>query len=217
MSQLDLVRGMMTALPNNFEPFQLKAEHPGATYDTFHRSLLNEQARPKNMPFNKAACDSSSYNYASGRLDHQTYYGALDVDRADGDDLVLDPLFDIWFDEAIRVFGWLGGNPKAIGPAARVHGWDWPKHRVADVESEANANDKNLRNGSLSLSKRYADAGEDYEDEVAKMATDYGVTDKEMRLILLRELYPTGSAAVLAPPAPPVAQVPGMEVEDGQE
>jgi capsid protein len=56
MSTLDIVHGMMTSLPNSVEPHQLQAEQPGPNYDTFHRTLLNEQARPKNMPFNKAAC-----------------------------------------------------------------------------------------------------------------------------------------------------------------
>ena len=94
-STLEIQKRMMTALPNAYEPFQMRAEHPNATFESFHRSLINEQARPKSMPFNKAACDSSDYNYASGRLDHSTYYGALDVDRGECDDLVLDPLFDV--------------------------------------------------------------------------------------------------------------------------
>ena len=193
MSSLEIKKRMMTALPNSVEPFQLEAKHPNSTYESFHKQLVNEQARPKSMPFNKAACDSSSYNYASGRLDHQTYYGALDVDRADADDLVLDPLLDVWFDEAIRAFGWLGGNPAAVGPAARAHSWAWPKHRVADVEAEANSNDKRLRNGSLSLSTLYADNGEDFEDEIQKMAVDFGVTPEEMRRVLLATMFPAAA------------------------
>jgi hypothetical protein len=38
-----------------------------------------------------AACDSISYNYASGRLDHQTYFIALDVERENANVLVVDP------------------------------------------------------------------------------------------------------------------------------
>lgn len=199
MDSMPVEKRMMVTLPNSVEPSQLKAEHPGATYEAFHKSLVNEQARPKSMPYNKAACDSSSYNYASGRLDHQTYYGALDVDREDGNDLVLDPLFDIWFDYAILTFGWLGGVPEAIGPAARSHLWDWPKHRVADVESESNSIDTDLRNGRKSLSRVYSDQGEDYEDEIVKAAADFGITPDELRKIRLYELYPQGAMAVLSP------------------
>lgn len=190
MSTLDIEHGMMTALPNSVDPYQLKAEHPGPTYDSFHKSLLNEQARPKSMPYNKAACDSSSYNYASGRLDHQTYYGSLDVDREDANDLVLDPLFNVWFDLAILRFGWLGGNPEAIGPGARIHLWDWPKHRVADVEAEANANATKLQSGQVFPHQLFTDAGLDAEDELEKAATFYGVDIAEMRKRLLDVTLP---------------------------
>lgn len=185
MSTLDIMRGMMTALPNNMEPYQLKAEHPAPSYTDFHKTLINEQARPKSMPFNKAACDSSSYNYASGRLDHQTYYSALDVERADCNDLVLDPLFDVWFNLAVARFRWLGGDPTRISFAAKSHLWDWPKHRVADVESEAKANDKQLKNGSKSLTSLYSECGEDYEDAVIMQASANGITPEQQKQINL--------------------------------
>jgi len=182
-STLEIQKRMMTALPNAYEPFQMRAEQPTATFESFHRSLINEQARPKSMPFNKAACDSSDYNYASGRLDHQTYYASLDVDREDCNDLVLDPLFSVWFDAAIVYYGWLGGNPDVLTPAAKAHLWDWPKHAVADVNTEASANDKQLKNGSKSLSALYSEAGKDYEDEVIKQAQSNGITPEQQRQI----------------------------------
>ena len=42
------------------------------------------------MPCNVAACNSSGYNYASGRLDHQTYYKSIRVDQAQMGVVVLD-------------------------------------------------------------------------------------------------------------------------------
>ena len=203
---------------------QLKGEHPNATYESFHKLLINEQARPKSMPYNKAACDSSSYNYASGRLDHQTYYAALDVDREDCNDLVLDPLFDVWFESAIMSYGWLGGNPEAVSPQARAHIWDWPKHRVADVESEANANDKKLKNGSSSLAAIYSEAGEDYEDECLKQATSNGITTEQQKQINLLLNLPQHVIPVAAqllglvpPPAPAVAPPNTEDQSDGQD
>lgn len=199
MSSMDIQHNMMTALPNSVEPFQLKAEHPGPTYEAYHKTLLNEQGRPKNMPYNKVACDSSSYNYASGRLDHQTYYGNLDVDREDCNDLVLDRLFDVWFDFAVTKFGWLGGNPEAIGAGARVHSWDWPKHRVADVESEANANRTKLESGQTFPHLVFVEAGLDFDDEVQKAAVSFGVTEEEVRKRLFDVLLPEAQQ----PSAPP--------------
>lgn len=195
LSTLEIVRGMMTALPNSVEPMQLKSEQPGPNYETFHRSLLNEQARPLSMPFNKAACDSASYNYASGRLDHQTYHQALDVDREDGNDDVLDPLFSVWFNFAIRKFGWLGGDPEAVGAGARLHTWDWPKHRVADVQAEASANETKLKSGQIFPHRLFADAGLDFEDELEKAAESFGVSIDEMRQRMLDSLFPPPKTA----------------------
>jgi len=183
MSTLDIEKRMLTALPQGWDAMQMKAEHPTATYAEFHKSLVNEQARPKSMPYNKAACDSSSYNYASGRLDHQTYYGHLDIDREDCNDLVLDPLFSIWFDMAVMRFGWLGGDPVALSPAARAHLWDWPKHRVADVGTEANANKIDLSTGKETLPSLYAKDGRDYEDELIETAAANGITPDQQRQI----------------------------------
>lgn len=208
LTTVDIAHGMMTALPNSVKPTQLRAEHPGPTYDSFHRSLLNEQARPKNMPFNKAACDSASYNYASGRLDHQTYYAALNVERADGDDLVLDKLFRIWFDAAVRRFGWLGGVPESIGAAARAHAWDWPKHQVADIQAEASANETKLKSGQVGLSRLFTEAGLDIDDEISVEAQVYGITPDEYRKRLLDVILPPPKqeAAPSPPPsAPPAA------------
>lgn len=183
MSVLDIQDGMMTTLPDGLKPHQLDPKHPAAAHESFHKSLVNEQARPKSMPYNKAACDSSSYNYASGRLDHQTYYSHLDVDREDCNDLVLDPLFDLWFELAVGRFGWLGGNAAAISAGARAHLWDWPKHRVADIEAEADANKTKLTTGETTLPRVYTDSGLDYEDELAKQATANGVSLDQQRQI----------------------------------
>jgi len=183
MSTFDVQKRMMTALPEGYDAFQPKAEQPTATHAEFSKSLVNEQARPKSMPYNKAACDSSSYNYASGRLDHQTYYGQLDVDRDDCNDLVLDPIFSVWFEYAIVSYGWLGGDPSAVNMAAMMHEWDWPKHQVADIQAEASANDTKLKNGISSLASLASDSGVDYEDEIVKTATANGVTVDQQRQI----------------------------------
>jgi capsid protein len=183
MSTLDIQKRMMTALPAGYDAFQPKAEQPTANHAEFSKSLVNEQARPKSMPYNKAACDSSSYNYASGRLDHQTYYGHLDSDRQDCEDCVLEPMFAVWFDYAVVVYNWLGGNPEAISENAKSHVWDWPKHQVADIESEANAADKKLKNGTTSISAEHIASGRDPEDELVKTAESHGITVEQQRQI----------------------------------
>jgi capsid protein len=184
-STMDISKRQMGFLPRGWDPFQPDAKFPSTNHAEFHKTLLNEQARPKSMPLNKAACDSSAYNYASGRLDHQTYYSSLDVDREDANDLVLDQLFEVWFELAVAAYGWLGGNPDVISEAARAHIWDWPKHRVADIESEANANKTKLATGQMFLHQLFADQGWDLADEAEKAASAFGVkVDEIMRRLL---------------------------------
>ena len=192
-STMDIAKRQMGFLPRGWDPFQPDSKFPSTNHGEFNKGLVNEQARPKSMPTNKAMCDSSSYNYASGRLDHQTYYSALDVDREDANDLVLDPLFDVWFELAIVTYGWLGGNPDAIGDAAKSHIWDWPKHRVADVESEANANSTKLSSGQMFLHRLFAECGWDLNDEIETAANSFGVSVDEIKRRLLEITLPDPS------------------------
>lgn len=189
-TSFDIEKGMMNFLPEGWDPFFADAKFPTATHAEFQKSLINEMGRSVNMPRNKAAADSSDYNYASGRLDHGTYYDSLDVQRVDGNRQVLTKAFSVWFDLAVVRFGWLGGNPEAIGPGAKLHLWDWPKHRVADVEAEANANQTKLKSGQAFPHSLFSDAGLDFEDELEKAATSFGVDVDAMRKRLLDVLYP---------------------------
>lgn len=213
MSTIDVQKRMITALPAGHDAFQPKAEQPTAGHAEFSKSLINEQARPKSMPYNKAACDSSSYNYASGRLDHQTYYGHLNSDRDDCGDCVLDPMFSVWFDYAVITYGWLGGNPDAISEAAKAHLWDWPKHPVADIGTEADASDKKLKNGTASIASEQIAAGLDPEDELIAKASYNGVTVDQQRQInmllnLPQHVIPVVSVLLGLVPKPVTSTIP---------
>ena len=189
-STMDIEKGLMSFLPMGWDPFQAESKFPSATHESFNKALINEMGRSVNMPRNKAAADSSDYNYASGRLDHGTYYDSLDVQRRECDSQVLDKLFRVWFDLAIMRFGWLGGMPQAVTESARVHLWDWPKHRVADVEAEANANRTRLESGQVSLPKLKSEAGIDAEDDAEIEAAYYGITVDELKQRQLDVIYP---------------------------
>lgn len=192
MSGFDIQKRMMTALPNSVEPFQLQAEQPTTTYDMFHKALVSESARPLSMPYNLAACDSSTYSYASGKLDTLCYRLGLDIEREDCNDQVLDKIFSKWFEE------WTVLTGELFTPD---HQWDWPQHPVIDAVSEANATDTELRNGTKTLRQAFTDAGMDFEDQLIVMAEDFfGEANDEniakMRDILLKTLYP----AAVEPP-----------------
>jgi capsid protein len=73
MDTIELEKRMATVMPGGWKLGQAHAEQPATTYGEFKREILNEISRCLNMPYNVAAGNSSGYNYASGRLDHQTY------------------------------------------------------------------------------------------------------------------------------------------------
>ena len=188
-------KGMFVALPFGNDVFQPKAEQPAASYDQFTRAQINEQARPLSQPYNIAAADSSGYSFSGGRLDHLTYFVAVDTDQADIEDLVLDPLFDLWFAEAVAVYGWTF-EASPVPP----HTWDWPARPQIDDLKTANARERNLSTGMISLRRAYAEDGFDFEDELPALAEDYGVTPEEMRRLLL-ERNIRGNRPVESPPA----------------
>lgn len=180
---MEIERRMMAALPMGWKSEQMVAQHPNATYDSFNQAQIAESARPKNMPYNMAACDSSKSNYASGRLDFQPYFAGVDIERADCEDTILEKLFVQWWKEAALAYG--------FGDAREVpsHAWDWPNHPVADLNAEATSIDTKLKNGTAVLRQVYADAGDDYGDAIKQMAEDYGVTEPEMRELIRLSIF----------------------------
>lgn len=168
MSTLDFQKRMITALPNNMRMNQVHAEHPNAQYNDFHRQLISEQARPLSMPYNAAACDSSTYSFASGKLDHLLYDSATDIDRRDCDDLVLDRLFSEWFREFV-----LASDSRRNEQDVSDHQWDWPAHPVIDETAHANATQTNLATGERTLTQVYSEAGKDFQDGLVQMAEEW--------------------------------------------
>lgn len=192
---VEIPDGTLTQLPFGNKLSQLKPEHPSATYESFCKQNINEQFRPLGMPYNKAACDSSNYNFASGRLDQHTYYGELDVDRDDVNELILNRVFSLWFSYAVGTFGWLGGSIATVNMSGISFDWDWPAHPVADQKAQAFANEKNLANGSTTLPLLYAEAGYDFTDEmqtqISLLVEVFGLTEDEAKARLVDKYFPT--------------------------
>lgn len=160
----EISRGVMTTLPAGYEMQQLRAEQPTTTYREFKAEILNEIARCLNMPFNVAAGNSSSYNYSSGRLDHQVYYRNLDVERAHLERVALDPIFAAW----LRESGMRAGTEYGEMP----HRWLWPGMGHVDPEKEANATATQLQNLLTTFSDECQKQGVDPESRAATIAAD---------------------------------------------
>jgi lambda family phage portal protein len=167
---LEIERRMMTTLPAGWKMSQFHAEQPTNTYESFKREILNEAARCLNMPYNIAACNSSQYNYASGRLDHQTYYKSLSVEQSACELTVLDRVFLAWIEEAWLVTDLIPGGPNPLG--GWPHRWFWDGHEHVDPLKEAMAQQVRLANHTTTYADEDARRGQDYDVQLRQRAKE---------------------------------------------
>lgn len=136
------------------------------------------------MPFNVASGNSSGYNYASGRLDHQTYYKSIRVEQQHIAAVVLDRIFAAWINEAVLVEGLLPPSLRTLD-ADHSHQWMFDGHEHVDPAKEANAQATRLANHTTTLATEYARQGRDWEAELRQRAkernlmTELGLTTAE--------------------------------------
>ncbi len=201
MDTIELERRMLVTMPGGWKMGQLHAEQPATTYAEFKHEILNEIARCLNMPFNVAAGNSSGYNYASGRLDHQTYFKSIRVDQAHIGRAILDRIFQAWAREAVLIDGLLPQSARLIS-TDWSHQWFWDGHEHVDPAKEANAQETRLRNHTTTLAVEHARQGRDWEVEVRQRAKE---------VALLKELGITVAEAA------PAKQSVLVEVGDEEE
>ena len=167
---IELEKRALVTMPGGWKMAQMQAEQPSTTYGEFKHELLNEIARCLNMPFNVAAGNSSGYNYASGRLDHQTYYKAIRVDQSNLERIILDRILAAWLDEAALLPGLL---PDGLGPFAQwPHQWFWDGHEHVDPAKEASAQATRLTSHTTTLADEYAKRGQDWETQLRQRAKE---------------------------------------------
>lgn len=167
---IELEKRALVTMPGGWKMSQMQAEQPATTYAEFKHEILNEIARCLNMPFNVAAGNSSGYNYASGRLDHQTYFKAIRVEQAHLECVVLDRILAAWFDEAVLIPDLL---PAGVGPIADwPHQWFWDGHEHVDPAKEAVAQATRLANHTTTLADEYARRGQDWEAQLRQRAKE---------------------------------------------
>ncbi len=185
---VDIERRQWVTLPQGWGISQIKAEQPTTTYPQFKREILTEIARCLSMPYNVAAGDSSSYNYASGRLDHQTYFKSIDVDRDHIEIVALDRILGAWLGEARRIEG---HHARELPEQVR-HEWTWDGREHVDPSKEATAQATRLSSNCTTLAAEYAKQGLDWETELYQRAREL----KRMRELGLPIALPPGSPGV---------------------
>lgn len=168
---IELEKRALLTMPGGWKMAQMHAEQPSTTYKDFKQEILNEIARCLSMPFNVAAGNSSSYNYASGRLDHQTYFKSLRVEQSRIARDILDRIFSAWLAEAVLIEGYLPQRLRIIG-ADLSHQWFWDGQEHVDPAKEANAQQTRLQNHTTTLAHEFARQGRDWETELRQRAKE---------------------------------------------
>ncbi len=182
MDLIELERGMLMTMPGGWKMNQLQAQFPTTTYAEFKREVLGEIGRCLLVPVNVLTGDSSRHNYASGRLDHQTYFKSIRVEQSHLEAVVMDRILAAWFDEAALVPGFLPEGLGPIGDWGRTWMWDGTSH--VDPLKEANAQAVRLASLTTTLADEYARMGLDWETQIRQRA-------KELQLLIELGLAPT--------------------------
>lgn len=200
---IEVEHNSLLVLPNGRKLGQMKAEHPTTNHEMFKREVLREAARCLNLPYNVAAGDSSKYNYASGRLDHQTYDRSIKIEQDYFGAACLDRTFLRWLNEAVLI-------PPSVDPMTRTRKnyipdglppfaeWNWlwffdGRPHVDPLKEAAAAT--TLVNGLLLTEKSYwAERGLDHEEQERQLAQELGVTVPELRKLKAVKRFVSGAA-----------------------
>jgi lambda family phage portal protein len=191
LDAIPMERNALLTIPKGWDVSQLRAEHPATTYEMFKRQIIQELARCINMPFNVAAGDSSSYNYASGRLDHQTYFKSILVERSHWETACIDRIFSAWLQEASLIPGYLTPELQALGRKKQIppHEWFWDGWDHVDPLKESKSTTEDLSNGTTTRDALYAKQGLDIDREDVRAAASFGVKLEEYRQAVFNRIF----------------------------
>ena len=197
MDKIQLQRNMLVTMPGGWKMGQVDPKQPASTYAEFKKEILNEISRCLNMPFNVAAGNSSGYNYASGRLDHQSYFKSIRVDQHALGQTVLDPILGYWlefYDERFVD----GPTPSCNPNGCRLppHQWFWDGMEHVDPAKEANALAVRLACGATSFAAEFGRQGKDFSIEMNNQAKALGISLTEYQALLRQKLFGPAPLAI---------------------
>lgn len=178
LDEIELDPNTLLTLPRGWDISQIKQEHPATTYEMFVRAKLQEAGRPASMPYSVTACDSSTSNYSSGRLDRKVYARPLRVELAYWELFALDVIFDRWWEEARLLESFL---PQRIADlqAPPSHEWRWDGEQEVDPVKEWTGKEIAIAIGVTSLQDECAKQGKDLATVQAQNAAALGMTVQE--------------------------------------
>lgn len=160
--KIEIERGSLIALPEGSEPHQFKPEQPTQSYEMFENVILRQIGRTLNVPFGIVAGDSSKYNYSSARMDYGDYEEKGNHDKGQLNIRILNPVYYEFLLELATIDKRV---KKGMKEGTLYHTWQYAKRPSADPVKDAEAEDKRLRNGTITYAEIYASRGLDYEEQ----------------------------------------------------
>ena len=186
---LEIQRNLITMLPEGYDIQQLHPEQPTQSFTEFVKTLLTLLVRCVSMPLNIALCDSSGYNYSSGRLDHQTYFRAIEIDRSWIQLTVLARVLRDFMAEAELILGFARGSLRRI-----KHEWHWAKAVSIDPQKDAAAVREKLESFQISITDAQKQSGA-AGDIIRETADYFGVPEAQVKKDAYAKIYGPKDAA----------------------
>ena len=168
LDEIQLERGMATFVPAGWKLRQLQAEQPTTMYDAFVQAVVCEAAAAVHLPRNLALLNSSSYNYASGKLDHQAFGRYCESEQRALNTQLLDRVLAMWWESATES-GELAGVGLPEPPEVR---WDWDSITPGEPLKEAQAAQLRVALGQSTRAEEAARAGKDFEENMHQQASE---------------------------------------------
>jgi capsid protein len=169
MDSFQLEQNTLLAMPGGWKMGQLDPKQPSTTYAEFVEKIIDEIVRCILMPSNVAKGNSSGYNYASGRLDFQSYYRMLRVEQSFISSVILDRILAAWLREYFLISPSLETTIRYPLP---LHAWFFDGAHHVDPQKEAKAQELRLKNNTTNLALEFALQGRDWETEIRQRARE---------------------------------------------
>jgi len=157
----DIEPRTIATMPPGTKVSQVKPEHPATNFPQFKREFLSEVGAGAGMPYNVVAMDSSSHNYASGRIDWQAFSQAISVRRHRVKINVLSQIVGDFLDEWLLIPG-NQYSEEIKNQAYYMFDALWPGLPHIDPAKEAIAFERLLANNGTTLEDWWAAKGFDY-------------------------------------------------------
>jgi len=194
---LEIQRNLVTMLPDGYSIEQLDPKQPTQSFKEFCEMVITLLCRCISMPLNIATCSSQGYSYSSSRMDHQTWFSAIDIDRCNRiNHKVLIRILNDFLAEARLV---LEFSREAIARVrTEIH---WPPPISVDPVKETDAASSAVEAGLISITdaQKKANTGGNV---IRENAEYFGVSEDEVRKAMFDKIFKGDKQPDQAPDQP---------------